>query len=362
MRTNDRTIGQGRTLVVALMAAVVGTLAAAGGTLCGQTTEPAPAPVVTPAVPLSPEAPAAPAVAPTPVPEAPVAPAVAPTPVPEAPAAPAVPVLPVAPAPTSLSPAQAATGFSEQEAVLVTSVADGDEYWHATPLLVLLKHAAMLPPGDNADSKAEKIDLNALWLAPQKYRERLMPVAFEGWYAGRCERQEAGAKEWWPAGTFYLMHVSVAPIVKGKEVPIVLVALTKAPPADLALGTKVNFVGYFYKNALLPLDLKGSEKRINPVLVAKGVEVGTLETPARRKAFNPWGLAAAIVTLLGLGIYFQMRVRSHKQQAAMHQRVNAVTHHYAEEDADFDIDPALQQEVERFEAEQEASHHPKDTQ
>ncbi|MCY2925923.1 MAG: hypothetical protein NT031_10875 [Planctomycetota bacterium] len=252
-------------------------------------------------------------------------------------------------------PAQAAAGFSEEETVLIKSATDDDEYWQATPLFVLLKHAALLPDGEAA--AAEKIDLNALWHAPQKYREKFKPVTFEGWYTGVCEKREGVAKEWWPAGTFYLMHVRVT---TDKDSPIVLVAVTRAPSASLVSGTKLNFTGYFYKNARLPLQQKESEKRINPVLVAKAAEIGTLETAASRP-FNSWGIVAAIVTLLGLGLYFQMRVRASRQQAAMHVRVQALTHQ-PEEDADFDVDPSLAQEVERFEAEQEAAHHPTDAQ
>lgn len=310
MRTNVNTIGQGRTLVVALMAVCVGMLAMAAP-VGGQTTEPAPITAI-PATPATPPA--------------------------------ATPPLP-------------ATEFSDQETVLLDAITDGNDELLTTPLSILLKHAAQLPDGD---IKAEKIDLNALWVAPQKYREKLKPVAFEGRYVGLCETKGGAAREWWPAGTFYLMHISVTPDRPGKEMPIVLVALTKAPPESLVKGAKVYFTGYFYKNALLPLQLNEAEKRINPVLVAKAVEVAELEPVTARRGFNSWGIVAAIVVLLGMGIYFQMRVRAQKQQAAMHQRVQALTHQ-PEEDADFDVDPQLAQEVERFEAEQEATHQPKDS-
>ena len=306
MRTNDGSIRMGQTLVVGLMAAALGALAIAGPALQGQTTEPATMPA-----------------APT-------------TPVPAAPAA--------------------ATGFSEQEAVLINSVTDGNSELVSTPLSILLKHAALLPDGG---VKAEKMSLNALLVAdPQEYREKFKLVSFEGWYAGKCEEKEAaGKEEWWPAGTFYLMHVAGT---TDRDSPIVLVALTKAPPSSLRTGSKVGFTGYFYKNVLLPLKRDEDTKKTNVVLVAKGGEIVSLEEPAGGgSSSRTWGLLAAIVTLLGLGLYFQMRVKAHKQQAAMHQRVQALTHQ-PEEDADFDIDPQLQQEVERFEAELDAAHHPKD--
>ncbi|MCY2931121.1 MAG: hypothetical protein NTV86_16855 [Planctomycetota bacterium] len=275
------------------------------------------------------------------------APAAAPT------AAAPAPVVLADPPATAPASQPAATEFSDQEIGLLGSITDGDDHLLTDPLGVLLKHAARL----RDDAKAEKISANSLWVvAPGELREKLKPVAFEGWYAGRCEERRLHGDESWPEGTFYLMHVMST---TDKGAPILLVALTKAPPASLRTGTKVYFTGYFYKSALLPLDKDPTKRQVNPVLVAKAVEGVELESAIGRTPFSTWGLIAAIVVLLGLGVYFQMRVKAHKQQAAMQERVQSVTRQ-PEEDADFDIDPDLQQEVERFEAEQEAAHHPKD--
>jgi hypothetical protein len=249
-------------------------------------------------------------------------------------------------APPAASTIEQVCQFSAEELLQISLITDGDEEWLTTPLCVLLGRAAMLPKGNDVFEKAMWPKPNEFWGAPQKYRRQL--VALEGTYAGLTESKKAGISQWWPTRDFSVLHVAVS------RDQVVLVALAEKPP-DLKKYSKIKFVGFFYKTAQLPVIGNPNEKRIYPVFVARAiVPLGSTDT-APSGLGRPISLISAIVVLLALALFIQLRLKARKQRLMMMQRVHALSHP-AEPDSDFDIDPQLQQEVERFETEQEAAH------
>lgn len=237
--------------------------------------------------------------------------------------------------------------FSDAEFALVHEARDGAPAWIETPLFVLLRRASWLPTDGGAFTNALKPAIDKFWSEPKSLCGNL--VTIEALVADtKPNSQTSDYNEWWPKKEFYWVYL-VAP--GGR---VVMVALPEKPTLG-GKGSKVRVSGFFYKT--VELEAGNHVMQVYPVIVAR-----TIEPIGGAVGSSPWSLASSLyavgaVLLLLLAAYFHLWSKARRRRQMMRERVSALTHApvETEEEDDYAIDPQLQQEVERFEAEQESA-------